>query len=70
MDDGYAVVGAPNARTSTGRAYVFERYVISPEELGWRHKATLEASDDRAGDWFGSSVALEVAGEGLELLEA
>jgi uncharacterized protein (DUF2345 family) len=49
-----AVVGAPGKATAQGAAYVFARTGIT-----WTQQQELLAGDGEAGDFFGSSVAID-----------
>jgi hypothetical protein len=49
----YLVVGAQDGASNTGVAYVYQR---SAGE--WLHVVTLSAEDAKAGNQFGSSVAI------------
>lgn len=48
------LIGAPCDHTCAGSAYLYEAFQGQPE---WLHRTTLSASDGRAGDQFGASVA-------------
>ena len=63
ISDGVVIIGAPLADgpaphrlADAGAAYLFRRRADGTE--GWRHVATLRASDAEAGDRFGFSVGI------------
>ncbi len=57
VDRGRLVVGSPKDANFSGRARVF-RYSI--QTSSWEFEDTLKASDEEAGDHFGTTVALSL----------